>query len=146
MSEYATIQTEFRDAEALVCALTRVPLPSGKTWTREQIERHGQPAALHDFMGKIREDSRAHLIVRRKHVSTGASNDLGFCRQANGLYRMLISDFDEAHKGYDKNWQNRLKQEYALAALEQQAHRHGLQVSATRHADGRIVGNITGYR
>lgn len=134
MSEYVTIQTQFRIPELLVRALQDM----GFAW--EQIEVHPEPVPLYGYQGDRRPE-RAEVIIRRSHVGRHA-NDLGFARQPDGTYRAIISEYDQRHAGahgpYDQAWLGRLAQGYSLRLLERAYRERGWRVSAQRQANGVI--------
>ena len=65
--------------------------------------------ALYGYMGDERPE-RAQIVIRRRQLDS-ASNDIGFVRDANGVYRALISEYDRAI-GFDAAWLGRLSQTY----------------------------------
>jgi hypothetical protein len=146
MSEYCDIKTEFKSEPALIAALQETG-----GWTADQIERHATPQSLTDFHGNVRPDA-AHVIIRRKHVGP-ASNDLGFVRQADGRYQMIISDFDRGngeyanmkHARYGEAWQARLRQNYAYHAIRLQQQARGRTVTR-QTVGGKVIVTVGGYR
>lgn len=135
MSEYCQVKTAFKDRDNLVTALMRTG-----GWRNDQIEVHQEAQHLYGFQGDMREQT-AHVIVRRQHVG-GASNDLGWERQADGTYLCHISQYD-SHR-YGAKWQGKLKQHYALACMEKQARMSGRKVTY-REQNGKIMGEVVGY-
>ena len=147
MSEYVDITTEFKDLPSLVTALCETG-----GWTREQIEIHEtlQPLVGYD---KVRNDQGAHVIVRRQHVGS-ASNDIGFRREANGRYTLLMGDYDRgtgeyaslaSTARYGAKWQGRLKQNYAYQTLKSQQARYGRTVTRETKANGKMIVTVKGY-
>lgn len=134
MSEYVTIQTQFRIPELLVQALEDMG------FAREHIEVHPDPVPLYGYQGDRRPE-RAELVIRRQHVGRHA-NDLGFARQPDGTYRAILSEYDQHHPGahgpYNRAWLGRLAQSYSLRLLEQAYQARGWHVSAQRQANGVI--------
>lgn len=132
MSEYVLIRTELRDADLLVGALEDLGIP------RAHVERHPAPATLYDFTGQPRPE-RAELVIRRQHVGP-FSNDLGFQRQPDGTWRLVVSAYDQvqpgAHGPYDEAWLGRLRQAYAIRALTAHYRARGWRVAVQRRADG----------
>lgn len=118
MSHFNEVKTKIKNPELLVQALSNIGLTAIV---------HKQPVHLHGYVGDTREQL-AHIVVKGgKGGNSGlspASNDLGFYREADGTYRMIISDYDT---GFLRNryardlpsFDARLKQEYALAAAKQ---------------------------
>lgn len=144
MSEYATINTEYRDVNALIAALLETQ--GGRTpWTAADIERHDKPAALVDYHGKVRPDA-AHLIIRREKIGA-ASNDLGFVRTPTGTYQMIVSDFDVGageyadykHGRLNADWQRRLKCNYAYHAVRISQQRYGRTVTRTWNGQKQVL-------
>lgn len=137
MSMYCKIETQFRNPEALLCAL----IETGK-WTAEQIEIHNEPQTLYGYRGDARQE-RANIIIRRKDVGM-SSNDLGFIKNEDNTYTAIISEFDKTK--YSEHWTNKLKQNYAFQAIRLQQEKRGRQVSRTKLPDGKQRVTIHGYR
>jgi len=62
-------------------------------WSQGQVEVHAEPQTLYDYVGKARPQ-KANLIIRRGHTGLGASNDVGFIKQADGSFSPIVSDYD----------------------------------------------------
>jgi len=86
ISAYIQGKTSIRDPECLVEALKELG------WSSEQIEVHHDAVTLYDYKGKARPE-QAEVVIRRKHIS-GASNDMGFARQADGTFNTIVSQYD----------------------------------------------------
>src|SRR3974390_2375004 len=98
MSHYSEVQIEFTDEGCLVAALSHLGF-EGK------VEVHKTPQSLYGYQGDVRAQ-KAHLIIRREHVGR-AANDLGFERQADGKYRVWVSEYDQKYNKYDDVWLGR---------------------------------------
>jgi len=134
---YCKIETQFRNPEALLCAL----METGQ-WTAEQIEVHSEPQNLFGYHGDLRSE-KANIIIRRKHVGQ-CSNDIGFSKNEDGTFTAIISEFDKTK--YSEHWTNKLKQSYAFQAIRLQQEAKGRQVSRTKLPDGKQRVEIKGYR
>ncbi|MEM3452118.1 MAG: DUF1257 domain-containing protein [Candidatus Hadarchaeum sp.] len=130
MSHYCEVQIELRDEAALVAALTRLG------FRREIIEVHQTPQTLYGYQGDARPQ-KAHIIIRRKYVGR-AANDLGFERQADGRYRVWVSEYDQAHNGYNNAWLGRLKQAYGIEKARAEAKKRGYRLTEQKLDDGTI--------
>ena len=75
----------------------------------------------------------AEIIVRHKYIDS-IHNDLGFQRQANGTYKLLI---DQSGR-FGSDWIGHLKQQYARANLHRQAKAQGYRVVEEEDEDGSI--------
>lgn len=117
MSHYIDIQTQIKDKKALVRALERMGF-------KNKLEIHDSPQNLYGYRGDMR-DQKAHVIIRRQFVG-GASNDIGFERQENDLYRAHISEFDKGSMHYDTNWLSKLYTYYGVECAKQEAEHEGL--------------------
>ena len=118
MSKYATVQTDFKDAECLVQALHEIGYTDAKF--------HEKAQHLVGYQGDVRTQT-AEVIVRRK-VKGGlgsASNDLGFKRNAEGNYEALISDYDQGFLG--RAFVPRLQDAYAEINTKKTALIQGLR-------------------
>ncbi len=74
---------------------------------RPEVSSEG--SALFGYMGDERPE-HAHVIIRRGQIDS-ASNDIGFRRDASGVYRALISEYDRGI-GFDDAWLGRIAQAY----------------------------------
>ncbi len=137
MSHYVECKPGFKDREALIEALVAVG------FGRDQIEVYEQAAPLYGYRGDERPQ-RAHIVIRREHVGP-AANDVGWERLPDGTYRAWISEYDARHR-FDPALQDRIKQEYAVAAVTRQARATGRTVDRRQREDGAIVLRIAGYR
>jgi hypothetical protein len=130
MSAYSENKTVFRDASLLIEALTECGYQAG------DIEVHAQPTNLYGYHNDKRDDT-AEIIIRRDNVnarmSGGASNDIGFKRNADGTISAIISDYD-SYK-HNAQWLTKLKVAYAEKGLIRQGAKQGL-----RFAGKQLVG------
>ncbi len=110
---------------------------------RSQIEVHEEAVALYGYQGDERPQ-RAHIVIRRQHVST-AANDVGWERMPDGTYRAWISQYDARHR-FKPEMQNRIKQEYAFHAVARQQRAMGRTVQRRELENGAIEVLIGGYR
>jgi len=120
MSHYSEVQIEFTDEGCLVAAL-------GRLGFKDKVEVHKEAQALYGYQGDVRAQ-KAHLIIRREHVGR-AANDLGFEKQADGKYRVWISEYDQKYNKYDDAWLGRLKQAYGVEKARVEAKKRGYRVS-----------------
>jgi hypothetical protein len=131
MSEYAVIQTQFRDPAILAAALTDMGFAASA------IEWHDEPVRLTG--PTIEVASYAELVIRGRHVGPGA-NDLGFARGPDGVFRALVAVMDQRTRGwhgpYDQVWLGRLAATYAGRQLAAQYQAKGWRVTVTRQPDG----------
>jgi hypothetical protein len=137
MSHYVECKPGFKDQQALIEALVAVG------FDRTQIEIHEETVALYGYQGDERPQ-RAHVVIRRQHVSTGA-NDVGWERTPDGTFRAWISEYDARHR-FKPEMQNRIKQEYAFQAVARQQRAMGRTVQRRELENGEIEVLIGGYR
>ena len=121
MSAFVTCNLKLVDEEAIFATLL------GLGYTPRQIERHENAQALYGYHADQRKEC-ADIIVRRKFL-TSASNDLGFVRQADKSYRMIVSQHDQGalrqkHKlpGH-KNFETAFAQLYGIERVKIEASR-----------------------
>lgn len=100
MSKYEELVTRVTEECHLVGALRDLGY---------EPEVHPTGAALVGYQGDERAE-RAHVIVRRRQLDS-ASNDIGFARDASGVYRAVISAYDRGI-GFDDRWLGRVAQSY----------------------------------
>jgi hypothetical protein len=137
MSHYVECRPHVKDRQALIDALVAVG------FTRVQIEVHEQAVPLFGYRGDERPQ-KAHVVIRRQHVGT-AANDVGWERLPDGTYRAWISEYDGQHR-FDTAMQNRVKQEYAYAAVAKQQLALGRTVERRMLTGGDLEVLIGGYR
>ena len=130
MSHYSEVVIEMTDTACLVAALGRLGFGPDK------LEVNPEAQALYGYHGDKR-DQQAHIIIRRQHVGF-AANDLGFERQADGNYRVWVSEFDQAENGYSAAWMGKLKQAYGVEKARTEAKKRGYRVSEQKLDDGRV--------
>jgi len=129
MSHYCEVAIELTDEGCLVAALSRLGF-QGK------VEVHQEAQTLYGYKGDARPQ-KAHIIIRRQHVGR-AANDLGFERQADGKYRVWVSEFDQSHNGYDNAWLGRLKQAYGIEKVRKEAKKRGYRIAEEKQDNGTV--------
>jgi hypothetical protein len=72
-----------------------------------EVCREGIP--LFGYMGDERAE-RAQIVIRRRQLDS-ASNDIGFARDASGVYQAIVSEYDRGI-GFDDAWLGRVTQTY----------------------------------
>jgi hypothetical protein len=115
-------------------------METGK-WSQDQIEVHSVPNNLIGYHSDVRSD-RANIIIRRRYIG-GSSNDIGFLKTEDGTYTAIISEYDSSK--YNKQWLNRLKQNYAYHTIKEQQENRGRMVTR-EHIGNRQRISIRGYR
>lgn len=100
MSKYEELRTVLSEERFLVEALREFGYSP-------EVSREG--LSLIGYLGDERPE-RAHIVIRRRQLDS-ASNDIGFARDANGVYRALISEYDRGI-GFNDAWLGRVAQTY----------------------------------
>jgi hypothetical protein len=100
MSKYVELETVLTDEKHLVEALKTLGYSP---------EVASQGRALVGYMGDERHET-ANIIIRRSQLDS-ASNDIGFARDATGVFRALISDYDRSI-GFSEVWLGKVTQAY----------------------------------
>ena len=139
MSKYSENSTQFRDIECLVQALIDMG------FTKDEIEVSETGKFLYDYHNSKtkyldgKNYDTAEVIIRQVHinnrVSGGASNDLGFKRNANGTYSAIISEYDSRY--INPTWMGKLTANYAEQGIKKQAKRIGFRYVNTVKKDGK---------
>jgi hypothetical protein len=129
MSHYSEVVIELADEGCLVAALSRLGF-------KGKVEVHQEAQSLYGYQGDMRAQ-KSHIIIRREHVGR-AANDLGFERQADGKYRVWVSEYDQKYNKYDDAWMGKLKQAYGVEKARGEAKKKGYRVSEQKLDDGRI--------
>src|SRR5271170_265153 len=115
MSAYNEIETQFSDQGCLVEALKEMGY---------QPQVSEKPQNLEGYHGDRRQQT-AEIVIPRRQVG-GASNDVGFKKNADGTFTAIISDYDKStHFGLKK--QTELKAKYAEKMSMKQAKANGLK-------------------
>lgn len=126
MSRYNTVATQFKDRDCLVEALNDM----GYT----EVEVHEIAQNLYGYHDDMRQQ-KAHIIVRRKHISQSA-NDLGFLRNDDGTYSQIVSDFDQGK--HDAKWNVGLKLAYGERGMHKVAKKKGFKYLGKQIVNGKI--------
>lgn len=100
MSRYIQLTLTLTDERYLIEALRELGY-------EPEVCREGK--ALIGYMGDERAE-RAQIIIHRRHLDS-ASNDIGFARDGNGVYRAIISEYDRGI-GFDDAWIGQVSQAY----------------------------------
>lgn len=100
MSRYESLTTTIGEEKYLVEALKEL----GYT---PEVCREGAP--LIGYQGDERRE-RAQVIIRRSQLGL-ASNDIGFARDEKGVYRVIVSEYDQGI-GFNAAWLGRVAQAY----------------------------------
>jgi len=129
MSHYSEVQIELTDEGCLVAALNRLGF-QGK------VEVHQEAQTLYGYQGDARPQ-KAHIIIRRQHVGR-AANDLGFERQADGKYRVWVSEYDVKYNKYNAAWMGRLKQAYGIEKVRKEAKKRGYRLTEQKQDNGTV--------
>jgi 3-deoxy-D-arabino-heptulosonate 7-phosphate (DAHP) synthase len=116
MSHFTRMRTALRDPQMLARALAELGFA--------RVEVHGTAQPLHDYWGHVGRDS-AEVVIRRKDAQA-ASADVGFARQPDGSFAVVLDSMD-THR-YGTEWLARLTQAYGHAAALEYAETHGYEV------------------
>jgi hypothetical protein len=100
MSKYEELCTVLSDEQFLLEALQEFGY---------SLEFSKAGLNLYGYLGDERPE-KANIVIRRRQLNS-ASNDIGFIRDANGVYRALISEYDRGI-GFDDAWLGRIAQTY----------------------------------
>ena len=100
MSKYEVLRTVLSEERFLVEALRELGYSP-------DVSHEGM--SLYGYLGDERPE-KAHIVIRRRQLDS-ASNDIGFARDANGVYRALISEYDRGI-GFNDGWLGRVAQTY----------------------------------
>jgi len=122
MSHYSKIQTEIVDQESLLKALAGLGY--------RNVEVHDYPVNLFGYRGDMRAE-KANVVIRRRFVGD-ASNDVGFVKNADGIFQAVISEWDQQLLGAD--WVQKVCQAYAYQAVVAKLEEQGYSI-ATQEVD-----------
>jgi hypothetical protein len=116
MSHFTRIRTALRDPQVLASALGELGFAT--------VEVHGTAQRLHGYFGRLNAD-QAEVIIRKKDT-LGASADIGFARQPDGTFAIVLDAMDT--RRYGGEWLARLTQAYGHVAALEYAQAHGYEV------------------
>lgn len=141
MSAFVMGKTSIKDTACLVDALVEMG------WKLDQIEVHETPQHLYGYHGDQRPQ-RCEVIIRRKYVGS-ASNDLGFMRQEDGTFAVVVSEYDS--KKHGTVWEGQLDRKFKCSqggfAVEIGARAAAIQAERAAQKRGlktiRRVDNVT---
>jgi len=115
VSSYNEIQTIYSDQQCLIEAIKELGY---------QPQVNEKPQHLEGYHGDERQQT-AEIIIPRKQVG-GASNDVGFKRNADGTFTAIISDYDKSAT-FNAKKQQQLKVAYTEKVAMKQAKGNGLK-------------------
>lgn len=104
MSEFTVVDVVFSDETFLVESLKEM----GYKPVVSEIAKN-----LYGYQGDKRVQT-AHIVIPRNQVGT-ASNDIGFERQGDGKYKVIISEYDVGSRHFNMD---KLKNFYAQKVIE----------------------------
>jgi hypothetical protein len=131
ISEYNEIQTQYSDRECLVSALEEMGY-------KPQVSE--KPQHLQGYQNDRREQT-AEIIIPRRQVG-GASNDVGFKKNADGTYTAIISDYDKG-SNFNLKKQNELKKIYAEKHSIKQGKANGLRFMGKKQVTNKEGRQVT---
>jgi hypothetical protein len=100
VSKYVELRTTVTDERYLLEALRELGY-------HPDVCRDGRP--LVGYQGDKRAE-RAQVIIPRTQLDS-ASNEIGFARDANGVFQAIISEYDRGI-GFNESWLGRVAQIY----------------------------------
>lgn len=131
MSAYNEIETEYTDQDCLVEALKEMGY---------QPQVSEKPQHLEGYHGDQRQQT-AEIIIPRKQVG-GASNDVGFKRNADGKFTAIVSDYDRS-SNFNVKKQEQLKKLYTEKKVMKQAKTAGLKFVSKKPAQDKSGNPVT---
>ena len=137
MSEYLPVETSSAEEKLLREAIETVAQELG---FQAEIHEQGRESHLHGYVGDQRQQT-AQFIVRRRHVGA-VSNDIGWTRQEDGSYKLLISRYDQRSCANARQITEHVDIEYKRRLVERQVKRsvrfRGAKVQTTRTSTGAV--------
>lgn len=126
MSHYSEVKSIMKNQKCLIKALQRMG------FKREEIQVSDEAQNLRGFQGDTRKQ-KAHIRIKgagwgnRENAVGGASNDLGWEKQADGTYKFHVSEYDQ--RSYGKQWQENLQAYYEEEVVRDHARMNGYTVT-----------------
>lgn len=133
MSHYNSVKSKMKDQALLLAALEALGL---------KPTVYDQPLHLKGYQNDTREQM-AHIVVHRGRTgNTGlsrSSNDLGFYRRDDGVYDIIISDFDSYYlKKRGVEFVDQIRIQYGIEAVKRSL--PGISIDNTViHPDGSVT-------
>lgn len=118
MSAFSNYQTCMNDANILVQALKKAD--------NKKAQKHATPQPLYGYQGDRRKQT-AEIIISRDQVG-GASNDIGFKKNAKGNFEAIISQYDSSH--YNAAWLAKIQESYQEIKATSIAEEAGAELEA----------------
>ncbi len=125
MSKYIECETQILNEKALIAALGEMGYTNLK---------FGKDMHLEGYHGDKRAQT-ADIIIPRKYVRESA-NDIGFKKQADGSFKVLVSEFD---LGCDKNFVQKVSDLSAIHNVMMTAKDEGWACTRIKNAQGETV-------
>lgn len=132
MSKYKEIQTEIDDPTILAQTLQEV----GDRLNFQFEDHHAAPVRLMGYEGSPRQQT-ADFVIRKRYVGN-VSNDLGWKRQPDGVYSLLISDYDDNHPRSLEIAQE-VAYHYTVVKAERAARLEGYTIKRECAPNGQVV-------
>lgn len=127
MSKFTTIEVVFKDKDSIIEAL--------KALGYSTIDV-GHDIEMFGYSGDI-SNERGDIVVRKSYLSS-VSNDLGFQRQRDGTYRLVMSDYDVTYLRGGR-WVTDFKKLYSYNVVKRFASSKGYTIaSETKMADSTV--------
>lgn len=157
MSAYKVVQTKMNRTDVLTAALENIkPDWKGHIQTDEagKIPLYGYGGD--DRSKKAKSDKNyappCTIMVPgsgrarngSKNVVGGASNDLGFSRNADGTFSIHVSGYDSGK--YNEAWQGKVKAEYGLLEKVDSAMKAGAQIGQRQTFNHPRWGQVQGVK
>lgn len=131
MSAYNEIETTYSDQACLVEALKEMGYHPQVSETPQNLEGyHGD-----------KRTQTAEIIIPRKQVG-GASNDVGFKRNADGTFTAIVSDYDKS-SNFNAKKQAELKKLYTEKVAMKQAKANGLKFVSKKQTTNKEGAPVT---
>ena len=101
MSKFEQMETKLTEDQYLAEALEAIGYKPVVDWNGQTLRGYG---------GAIWPE-KAQIVIPRAQLN-GALADIGFVRDACGVFRAVIDDMDRDYSGFDSAWLGRLTQTY----------------------------------
>ena len=138
MSEFVECETKIKSQVALIEALVE------QGWKKDQIEVHEEAQNLYGYQGDRRQQ-KANIIIRKKNIG-GSSNDVGFVKQKDGTFKLMVSAYDRGYhcrfnqnRGFNDAWLHDFTTTYNEKHLTRVGRKLGFQVKKKKKKNGMIV-------
>jgi len=131
MSHWSTVETEFTNEQGLIDALKEMH-------PEHEVVKGGN---VRGYQGT----QKADIVLKGKNMTRSSGFDIGFKKNANGMYSEISDWYGLDWLGDKSTFQDRLKQSYAKAVVKRRAKKFGWTIKEKQQEDGTVKLSLTKF-